>query len=321
MLPFSASPAVDAVLVFGEDRRTWQLPQVSGSLGLQVGRADALDVMDAVAVRADRGEADQSFFEEGPAVDALQVFLVGRFGVDVVLDDDVHVLVAAGADQGDVRPADDGVRVRDRLDVVLPVAVPAAGDVLLPAQGALAVDAVGVGRGRARRARAGGPVAAPRCSRPAAGSGRGGRAFRPGGGGCRRRGRQNRMAVRAGQPGMDRAEEGVRAVAGQAGRRGGRGGLRRRPGLGRRLSGRRRSALPPGRIRIKRPVRACLMRHGSTGARRRAPDDGRNGPAYLAGTGCLILSQDAAKSKRLAVGVLVAGQALGLDGLGVVVGS
>ena len=120
------------------------MPQVSRVAGLHVGLADALDIVDAVAVRADGGELGQPFLEQGLAVDALQVFLVGGLGVDVVLDDDVHVLVAAGAHEGDVLPADDRGRVRHGLDVVLAVAVPAAGDVLVAA-----LDSPG--RGRCRR--------------------------------------------------------------------------------------------------------------------------------------------------------------------------
>ncbi len=88
------------------------------------------------------------FLEEGPAVDALHVFLVGLLAMDVVLGDDAHVLVAGGAHQGDVLAVDRGLGVGSRPDVVLAVAVPAPGHLFgVPLEVGPAVDAVPVREG------------------------------------------------------------------------------------------------------------------------------------------------------------------------------
>jgi hypothetical protein len=99
-----------------------------------------------MAVRADRGEIEEAFVIETPAMDALAVFLVGGFGMDVVFHDDIHVLVATGAREGDVAAVDHRLRVGRGLDVVTSVAVPTAGNLrFVTFEVGPAMDAVGIG--------------------------------------------------------------------------------------------------------------------------------------------------------------------------------
>jgi hypothetical protein len=80
-------------------------------------------------------------------MDALAVLLIGRLGVDVVLQDDGHILMAAGAGHRDVAAVDRGIRVVDRLDVMTAVAIPTSGRVEdASLEIGPAVDAVGIGR-------------------------------------------------------------------------------------------------------------------------------------------------------------------------------
>ena len=66
--------------------------------------------------------------------------------MDVVLHDDVHVLVAAGAREGDIAAVDQGLRVGRGLDVVPPVAVPAPGHLrFVTFEVSASVDAVRIG--------------------------------------------------------------------------------------------------------------------------------------------------------------------------------
>jgi hypothetical protein len=88
--------------------------------------------------------------------------------VDVILHDDIHVLVAAGAREGDVAAVDHGLRVGDGLDIVAAVTVPAAGhfrDVTFEV--GAPVDAVGIGG----RCTAGPRVRGLLMTRPRAGRG------------------------------------------------------------------------------------------------------------------------------------------------------
>ena len=57
-------------------------------------RARILDVVDPVTVRAHRGERQESLLEQGLAVDALDIFVVRHFAVNIVFQDDSHILVA-----------------------------------------------------------------------------------------------------------------------------------------------------------------------------------------------------------------------------------
>jgi hypothetical protein len=99
--------------------------------------------VDAVTVGTDRGEGGQAFVDERPAVDALIVFLVGPFIVDVIFNNYGHVIVASGAGQGDVPPVGQGLGIGYGEDIVLAVTVPAMGHILSPPlEIALAVDAV-----------------------------------------------------------------------------------------------------------------------------------------------------------------------------------
>ena len=151
---------MDAALEFVEDEDMAAAAGL-GVLGLEMERSGRLDIVDAVTVRADGGEGDEALVEQGPAVDARPVFAVRKFGVNVVLDDDRHVLVASGAGRRDVGPVDHRGGVCPGLDVVLAVAVPAPGHLGFSAlEVAAAVDAVGVSQGRrAGRGRRFGPVA------------------------------------------------------------------------------------------------------------------------------------------------------------------
>ena len=149
---FRGLSAMDAALVFLEDEAV-ALAARRRVLRLQVGRAHALDVVDAVAIGADRREIEQALVVEGEAVDALAVFLEGGFRVDVVLHDDLHVLMTPGARDRDVAAIDHGLGIVERFDAVPAVAVPAAGHFgLVALQIGPAVDAVGIrGRGPSRR--------------------------------------------------------------------------------------------------------------------------------------------------------------------------
>jgi len=92
-----------------------------------MGLADAFDVVDAMAVGADGGELDKPFFKKGLAVNALHVFVIRHFAVNVVLDDDVHIFMTGRAGEGDVLPVDRGFGVSGRPDIVLSVTIPAPG--------------------------------------------------------------------------------------------------------------------------------------------------------------------------------------------------
>ena len=66
--------------------------------------------------------------------------------MDVILHDDIHVLVATGAREGDVAAVDHGLRVGAGLDVVAAVTVPAAGNFRdVTFEVSAPVDAVGIG--------------------------------------------------------------------------------------------------------------------------------------------------------------------------------
>jgi hypothetical protein len=109
-------------------------------------KAHALDVVDSMTIRADGGEIEEALVVETPPVDALTVFMVGQFGVDVIFHDDIHVLVATGAREGDVAAVDHGLRVGAGLDVVAAVTVPAAGNFRdVTFEVSAPVDAVGIG--------------------------------------------------------------------------------------------------------------------------------------------------------------------------------
>ena len=150
---FEGLPAVDALFIFVKNEG------VAFSAGLRIlGRqmrlSDALDVVDSVAVRANGGKRRQAFLEEGFAVNALHIFLIGRFGMDVVLHDDAHVFVAAGTHERDVLPVDGRGRVLGLFDIVLAVAIPAFCDILhAPLEVGFAVDAVGIIEGALSRSR------------------------------------------------------------------------------------------------------------------------------------------------------------------------
>jgi len=75
-VPLQRFTAVDAAGVFLEDQ---PVAFAAGRrvLGREMGRAHALDIVNAVTVRADRGEIEQALVVEAPAVDALAIFLVG----------------------------------------------------------------------------------------------------------------------------------------------------------------------------------------------------------------------------------------------------
>jgi len=80
-------------------------------------------------------------------MNALHVFLIGSLPVNIVFDDDGHVFMADGTRQWNVLSIDLGLKVRDVPDVVLAVAVPAPGDLLIASlQIGLPVDAVGIGK-------------------------------------------------------------------------------------------------------------------------------------------------------------------------------
>lgn len=138
--------AVDALFVL----RVNKIVAAAAGLGLsgrEMRLADTLDVVGAVAVCTDRGKFDEPFLEERFSMHAPEIFLIGRFAVDVVLDDDTHVFVAGGTGERDVRPEDGGFGVVFRANIMLAVAVPALGDVLGPAlKIGPAVDTVGIGK-------------------------------------------------------------------------------------------------------------------------------------------------------------------------------
>ncbi len=136
---------MDAAGVFLEDEAV-ALAACRRVLCWKMRNARALDVVDSMAVRANRGEIEQALVVERPAVDALPVFVVGGFSVDVVLHDDIHVLVTTGARERDIAAVDHGAGIGDGLDVVPPMTVPAPGhfrDVTFEV--GPAVDAVGIG--------------------------------------------------------------------------------------------------------------------------------------------------------------------------------
>ena len=141
---FEGLPAVDALFIFVKNE------YVAFSAGLRIFSrkmrlSDALDIVDAVAVRANGGKRRQAFLEEGFAVDALHIFLIGRFGMDVVLYDHAHVFMAAGTHERDVFPIDRRGGVLGLFDVVLAMAIPAFRDILhAPLEIGFAVDAVGI---------------------------------------------------------------------------------------------------------------------------------------------------------------------------------
>jgi len=118
-----------------------------GLLGHEVRFADTLDIVDPVAVGADGGVLDKSLLEEGLSVDALHILPVGHFTVDVVLDDDRHILMAGGASLGDILAMDGRLGVRVGADVMLAVTIPAPGHLGdAPFQVGSSVDAVLVGQ-------------------------------------------------------------------------------------------------------------------------------------------------------------------------------
>jgi len=118
--------SVDALFVVVEDELVAPAAGL-GLLGHEMRFPDPLDIMDAVAVGANRGILDEPLFEKRLSVDALHVFLIGHLAVDMVLDDYCHVLMTGGAGLGYVLPVDGRVGVRKGPDVVLAVAVPALG--------------------------------------------------------------------------------------------------------------------------------------------------------------------------------------------------
>ena len=102
--------AVDAFLVFVENDGV-AFPAGFRLFGHEMWFAHSLDVVHSMAVRADSRIGIKPVFKEGFAVDALQVFLVGRFAVDVELDHHLHVLMADGAGERDVIAVDRGLRI------------------------------------------------------------------------------------------------------------------------------------------------------------------------------------------------------------------
>jgi hypothetical protein len=135
---------MDAVFILAEDEFMTGAAGL-GLLGHEVGFTHPLDVVHPVTVRADGGVADEPFFEQGFPVDALHIFLIRSFAVDVVLDYDRHVLMTGGAGERDVPAVDRGFRVCGRMDVVLAVAVPALGHFLgATLDIGASMDAVGV---------------------------------------------------------------------------------------------------------------------------------------------------------------------------------
>jgi len=141
-VPGQRLPAVDAFFVFIEDELVAAAAGL-GLLGHEVRFADTLDIVDPVAVGADGGVLDEPFLEEGLSVDALHILLVGHFAVDVVLDDDRHVLMAGGTGLGDILAMDGRLGIRVGADVMLAVAIPAPGHLGdAPFQVGPSVDAV-----------------------------------------------------------------------------------------------------------------------------------------------------------------------------------
>jgi len=138
---------VDALFVFLVDE-LMAGPASLGLLGHEAGLTNPLDIVDAVAVRTDCGKPNQPFFKKGSPMRTSPVFLVWHFLVDMILDHDVHILMAGGAGQGNVRSVDCRFRVVGSADVVLPVAIPAAGGFFDPSfQVSPAVDAIRINKG------------------------------------------------------------------------------------------------------------------------------------------------------------------------------
>jgi hypothetical protein len=96
---------VNALLVFIKN----EFVAAAAGLGLfghEMRLPDAFNVMDAMTVRADSGELEEAFLIKGSAVNAFHVFMIGHFPVDVIFDDDMHVLVAGRTGQGNVFSVD-----------------------------------------------------------------------------------------------------------------------------------------------------------------------------------------------------------------------
>lgn len=111
----------------------------------EMGFSNALDVVDAMAIRADSRKPEKAFFKESFSMDALSVLLVGHLPVDVVLDDNVLVLVTSRASQRNIRSEDRRFRVIAPPDIVLPVAVPASSHLLdSPLEVSPAMDAIAI---------------------------------------------------------------------------------------------------------------------------------------------------------------------------------
>lgn len=88
----------------------------------------------------------------GLPVNAPQVLLIRGFAVDVVFDNHGHILMAYGAGEGNIVSVGRGFGVGDLFDVVLPVAIPALGDFLVPSlEVGPSVDAVGIRKGALSR--------------------------------------------------------------------------------------------------------------------------------------------------------------------------
>src|SRR5665647_2918261 len=140
--------------------RAWQVEHVSGTRALAVAldagrrlfggkprRAGALDVMDPVTVGANSRELGSAPGRRRAAMNAAAVLPIRRFGVDIVFNDDGHVLVASGAGHGDIAAVDQGVGIGGRLDDMMTMTIPAAGHLrFVPLEVGPAVDAVGVRR-------------------------------------------------------------------------------------------------------------------------------------------------------------------------------
>ncbi len=248
--------------------------------GRQRRRPDAPDVVDPVAVGADGREPAAGLPGQSAPVDAAEILLIRGLGMDVVFHDDRHVLVAARAGQRDIEAVDERVRIGRRLDDMAAVTIPAPGDLGdAAAEIGPAVDAVRIGRRARDRPRS-------RGRRVTGIPARGGREVLLGLVG---RGPlpadETGVTLSAGERRVSRALERDMPVTFETGRRGGRPVLGNGEGRGEPRRGAKDDGSGESPIQSQdRPFRR--KRRG----------------IYFAGTGCLILSQAAAKSNLMPCG-------------------
>jgi len=82
-----------------------------------------LDLVNAVAIRTDCRELDQSVFHERPSVNAPGIFGVRTLGLDVILLHNRHVFMASGAGLGDLRTINSRGGIQVGEDSVFSMAV------------------------------------------------------------------------------------------------------------------------------------------------------------------------------------------------------